>query len=55
MAPGHPGEEAGSDHSPGPSSFLAPCRPPGPAALKIRPGLITLTPICGMPFAELRQ
>lgn len=41
MAPGRPGEEAGSDHSPGPSSFLAPCRPPRPAALKIRPGLIT--------------
>lgn len=40
-APGHRGEEAGRDHSPGPSSFLAPCRPPAPAALKTRPLLIT--------------
>lgn len=44
-APGRPGEEAGSDHNPGPSSFPALCRPPAPAALKIRPLLITyLTP-----------
>lgn len=40
-APAHPAEEAGSDHTPGPSSSVVLCRPPGPAALKISPVLIT--------------
>lgn len=36
-----PEGEAGSDHNPGPSCVPDPCRPPAPAALKIRPLLIT--------------
>lgn len=40
-APGCPGGAAGSDRSPGPSSFLALCRPPAPAALKTSPVLVT--------------
>lgn len=40
-APGCPGGAAGSHRSPGPSSFLALCRPPAPAALKSSPVLVT--------------
>lgn len=40
-APGCPGGEAGSDHSPGPSSFPALCRTPAPTALKTSPVPVT--------------
>lgn len=51
--PGHPGEEAGSDHSPGPSFVPALCRPQAPAALKVRPLLITyLSMYAASPFTQ---